>query len=55
MIPRKIQGRTGFSGHGRTLKKIETNAESAGKLFRTALHCLEGSEPKPGKECGVCG
>ncbi len=39
----------------RTLKKVETNTESAGKLFSQAVKCLEGPEPKSGKECGVCG
>ncbi len=39
----------------RTLKKIETDVKNAEKLFIQAVKCLEGPEPKAGKDCGVCG
>jgi len=38
----------------RTLKKLDINVKNAEKIFTSAIKCLEGDEPKPGKECGVC-
>ena len=38
----------------RTLKKLDVNVKNAEKIFTSAIKCLEGPEPKPGKECGVC-
>ena len=38
----------------RTFKKIDINVKNAEKIFTNAIKCLEGDEPKAGKECGVC-
>ncbi|MFA4820086.1 MAG: PD-(D/E)XK nuclease family protein [Candidatus Aenigmatarchaeota archaeon] len=38
----------------RTLKKMDINVKNAEKIFTGAIKCLEGPEPKAGKECGVC-
>ena len=37
------------------LKKMKTKPKDAEKLFRDAIVCLEGPEPKSDKECWMCG
>lgn len=37
------------------LIKIETDVKKGEKVFREAVKCLEGEEPKKGKECEWCG
>src|SRR3989338_4613662 len=44
----------GDFGFHRTLKKIDINVKNAERIFQNAIKCLEGPQPKPGKECGVC-
>lgn len=34
--------------------RLKTNKSHALKVFEEAISCLEGEEPKPGKECGMC-
>ena len=35
--------------------KLKTSPERALKVFKAAVKCLDGNEPKPEKECGLCG
>ena len=44
----------GDFGFERTLKKIGINVKNAEKIFQNAVKCLEGDEPEPGKDCGLC-
>lgn len=44
----------GDFGFERTLKKMQINVKNAEKIFTSAIKCLEGPEPKAGKECGCC-
>lgn len=34
--------------------KVKTDPKKALKVFKDAVKCLEGEEPKPNKECGLC-
>ena len=34
--------------------KLKTNKNHALKVFKEAVSCLQGGEPKPDKECGMC-
>ncbi|MCX6815864.1 MAG: PD-(D/E)XK nuclease family protein [Candidatus Aenigmarchaeota archaeon] len=46
--------KTGDFAFERTLKKVEINVKNAEKIFTSAIKCLEGPMPKPGKDCEVC-
>ncbi len=36
------------------VSEIKTDPEKALKVFRDAVKCLEGNEPEPNKDCGMC-
>ena len=36
------------------VSKLKTNPNRALKVFNEAVKCLEGPQPKPSKDCGVC-
>lgn len=44
----------GDFGFERTLKKMPINPKNAENIFNKAIKCLEGSQPKANKECGLC-
>lgn len=34
--------------------RLKTNPKRALKVFNSAIKCIEGTQPKSGKECGLC-